>query len=34
MCFGDLDEEYRNAIGAETPNELVVRLMPSDGHLD
>jgi hypothetical protein len=28
------DSENRNAIGAESPSDLVLRLMPSDGHLD
>ena len=30
----DKDETYRNALGAESPSDLVLRLLPSDGHLD
>ena len=30
----NLDSENRNAVGAEDPVDMVLRLLPSDGHLD
>lgn len=28
------DSKYRNAVNAESPTDLVLRLLPSDGHLE